>query len=78
MGATQDFAARFGDRNVSYFGLIAVGRDAWLSHPREQQRWDWRSKKVVVNSLTIRLVTYDQLYRDMAATLRAFAVHLPS
>ncbi len=72
MAATQDFTARFGAPQMSYFGLIVIGRDSWLVHPREQQRWEWRSRKVLVNSLPVRFVTYDRLYQDLADTLSGF------
>lgn len=77
MAHTSDFTARFGSPHAVYFGLLVVGRDIWLSHPREQRRWDWRAQKVLVNSLPVRCVTYDQLYRDLRDTLNLFsgAVH---
>jgi hypothetical protein len=75
MAHTSDFTARFGGPHVRYFGLLVIGRDAWLSHPRERQRWDWRNRKVLVNSLPVHCVTYDELYRDMADRLAQFPVH---
>ncbi len=48
---------------------MVIGWDSHLAHPREQQRWHWRAVKVLVNSLPIRFVTYDQLYADLASEL---------
>ena len=66
---TDDFEARFGRRRASYFGLLVVGRSLALSGPRERQRWDWRRQKVIVNSLPIIHVTYDELCEDLLARL---------
>ncbi len=65
MSRTDEFEARFGNRHSQYFGLLVIGRDEHLHHPREQNRWQWRSRKVAINGRAVRLATYDQLYRDM-------------
>jgi hypothetical protein len=72
MSRTDEFEARFGSRHVQYFGLLVAGRDQWLAHPRERKRWEWRSQKVLVNSLPVRCVTYDQLYGFLSDKLNAF------
>lgn len=72
MARTDEFEARFGARHVQYFGLLVVGRDAGLAHPRERRRWEWRSQRVVVNSLPVQCVTYDQLYAFLSDKLNAF------
>ncbi len=64
MSRTDEFETRFGSRHAQYFGLLVIGRDDQLPHPREQNRWQWRSRKVAINGRPVRLVTYDQLYRD--------------
>jgi hypothetical protein len=69
MAHTEEFEERFGARRASYFGLLVVGRDSLLAHARERRRWQWRSHKVLVNSLPIHLATYDQLYHDLASEL---------
>jgi hypothetical protein len=68
---TDDYEARFGGRHVSYFGLLVVGRSASLTSLQEQQRWAWRRRKVIINSLQILQFTYDELCRDLLATLEA-------
>jgi len=77
MARTDEFEARFGARHINYFGVLVVGRDEWLNHPRERRRWDWRSQKVVVNSLHIRCLTYDQLYRLLAERLNVVENPVP-
>jgi hypothetical protein len=69
MARTDEFESRFGARNIHYFGLLIAGRDAYLSHPRERRRWEWRAQKVIVNSLPILCVTYDQLHRLLSDKL---------
>lgn len=64
MARTDEFVARFGSRHASMFGLLIIGRDHLLAHPRERQRWDWRSRNVWIGRRPIRLVTYDEVYRD--------------
>src|SRR6266851_501325 len=69
MTGTDEFESRFGDKHIHYIGLLVAGRDAWLSSTRERRRWEWRSRKVVVNSLPIHCMTYDQLYEFLNAKL---------
>jgi hypothetical protein len=38
MAHTEEFEERFGNRRASYFGLLVIGRDSHLAHPREQRR----------------------------------------
>jgi hypothetical protein len=72
MARTDEFETRFGAKNIRYFGLLVIGRDEWLAHPRERRRWEWRSQKVVVNSLPVQCMTYDELYNLLADTLTTF------
>jgi hypothetical protein len=72
MARTDDFEARFGARNIRYSGLLVVGRDSALGQARERRRWEWRWQKVLVNSLPVQCVTYDQLHRDLSAHLEKF------
>lgn len=73
MARTDEFEARFGARAIQYFGLLVIGRDAHLSHPRERRRWEWRSQKVLVNSLPVLSLTYDQLYRLLFDKLNLYS-----
>lgn len=78
MAHTDEFETRFGGRHIQYFGLLVAGRDEALAHPRERRRWVWRSRKVVVNSLHILCVTYDQLYHFLFDKLDAIPQVIPS
>jgi hypothetical protein len=73
MARTDEFEARFGARHIQYFGLLVAGRDEELTHPRERRRWEWRSQRVIINSLPIHCMTYDQLYEFLAETLSVFS-----
>jgi hypothetical protein len=75
MERTDEFEARFGARHVDYFGMLVIGRDRLLSHPRERRRWEWRSRKVLVNGSAVRCLTYDEVYRLLEVRLadRLFA-----
>ncbi len=72
MTRTDEFEARFGARKVQYFGMLIAGRDAHLAHPRERRRWEWRSQKVLVNSLPILCVTYDQLHQLLSDKINLY------
>jgi hypothetical protein len=61
MASTEEFEARFGQRRIACAGLLVIGRDAHLDHPRDRKRWEWRRQKVVVNSLPLVHETYDGL-----------------
>jgi hypothetical protein len=65
MAQMDDFVARFGRRQAAYFGLLIVGRNTAFTSPREKQRWEWRRRKVLVNSLPILHLTYDELCDDL-------------
>jgi Domain of unknown function (DUF4263) len=69
MARTDEFEVRFGARNIRYFGLLIAGRDAHLAHPRERRRWEWRGQKVLVDSLPVWCVTYDQLWQFLSGKL---------
>ena len=63
MTATEDFRSRFGNSSIQAFGLIVIGRDESLKHPREEKRWRWRSTNTECGGSSIFCLTYDQLYR---------------
>lgn len=65
---TSDFKHRFGSDNISYHGLLIVGRSSTLSD-REGQRLKWRQDKTIVNSNRISIITFDQLYEDLNRVL---------
>jgi hypothetical protein len=71
MRKSDDFAARFGARSISYSGILVVGRDQYL-RPGERERLEWRRNNIVVASQKIECVTFDGLVEDLEARLKAF------
>jgi hypothetical protein len=63
---TQAFRNRFGDNDAGFKGALVIGRDAGLTL-EDQQRLDWRSSHVVVESRHVQVMTYDRLARDLRA-----------
>jgi hypothetical protein len=68
MEKSDEYAARFGRRTISYEGLLVIGRDRHLDL-RERLRLEWRSETTVISSRKIICVTFDDL-------LRRFQSHL--
>lgn len=66
---TNDFKHRFNVENISYHGLLIVGRSSSLAS-REMERLKWRQDKTVVNSNRISILTFDQLHADLDRRLR--------
>jgi hypothetical protein len=71
MKKSDDFAARFGGRSISYTGILIVGRDQYLL-PGERERLEWRRSHVTVASQTVQCVTFDGLADDLEARLKTF------
>jgi hypothetical protein len=42
-------------------GLLVIGRDRFLQRSGMTQRFEWRRKHTVINSLHIHCVTFDEL-----------------
>jgi len=68
---TGDFAHRFGGPDVSFSGMLVIGRRSFVTG-RERQRFRWRSSRVVVNSNVVRCLTFDDLYDELDALLTTF------
>jgi hypothetical protein len=68
MQKTDEFEGRFGKRTIEYFGLLVVGKDEVLG-PKEMRRLAWHQEKVIVNSIKVYCVTFDQLYNDLKERL---------
>lgn len=71
LAKTDDFAARFGARSISYTGILVIGRDEYLQ-PGEKERLEWRRNHVVVASQHIQCVTFDRLLEDLLGRLETF------
>ena len=63
MRVTNDFLHVFGRRDVSFSGLIVIGKDMKLD-PQEEIRLKWRQDKVMVDSKGISVLSYDDFLRD--------------
>lgn len=55
-----------------YYGLLIIGRDEFLTDPELQKRIDWRSNKILINSKTIFIYTYDHLYNILSSKISIF------
>jgi len=62
MSRSIDLENRFGSMHIRYFGLLVIGRDADLKEQQEHQRWDWWNTRIIVNSMPVVCMTYDQLH----------------
>ena len=55
-----------------YHGLLIIGRDKFLSNKELKKRIDWRSEKIIIDSKTIFIYTYDHLLRILKDKLEYF------
>ena len=51
---------RFDKARINYYGILIIGRSAFLSE-NEEKRLNWRRRHFVVNSQHIVIYTFDQL-----------------
>ena len=56
----SQIAKRFDKARINYYGILIIGRSAFLSE-NEQKRLAWRRRHFVVNSQHILIYTFDQL-----------------
>jgi hypothetical protein len=71
LGKSDDFAARFGARSISYTGILVVGRDQFF-RAGERERLEWRRRNVAVASQNVQCVTLDGLLEDLQGRLDTF------
>jgi hypothetical protein len=69
---TSQFGSIFGHENIEYYGMLVIGRDAFLSN-LEKMRLKWRLNRVLVDSRKIVCITFDQLARDIKDRLRLYS-----
>jgi hypothetical protein len=62
---------KFGGEDVTYTGILVVGRSSFLSD-EDQSRLNWRSDKMVLNSVPILCLTFDELYERLDNRLKLF------
>ncbi|BCL39104.1 Shedu immune nuclease family protein [Nostoc sp. MS1] len=53
----------FGSENIEIYGILVIGRDAFISDI-DKARLEWRLNKVLVDSHKVICITFDQLARD--------------
>ncbi|MBD2459815.1 DUF4263 domain-containing protein [Oscillatoria sp. FACHB-1407] len=61
---TNRFEEYFGRRQISYTGLLVIGRDHFVHESGLMQRFRWRSSKTVINSKLLHCMTFDQLLEE--------------
>lgn len=61
---TRDFRSKFGGEDITYIGLLVIGRTADISD-KDKSRLSWRSDKMIVNSIPILCLTFDELYERL-------------
>jgi hypothetical protein len=59
-----DYVDAFGGERPNIVGVLVIGRSTSLSTMLRKDRWEWRRNKIKVDSFTVTLVTFDELYRD--------------
>jgi hypothetical protein len=60
---TTEFASRFGGA-IEYNALLIIGRGGSFG-TREDRRWKWRQRSVVVDNKHINCITYDDLHEAL-------------
>jgi len=66
---TNKFEDYFSNSNISYTGLLAIGRDCHLQKRGLSKRFNWRREKTVVNSKSLPCFTFDELLLNMTEKL---------
>uniref|UniRef100_B8HR01 Shedu protein SduA C-terminal domain-containing protein n=1 Tax=Cyanothece sp. (strain PCC 7425 / ATCC 29141) TaxID=395961 RepID=B8HR01_CYAP4 len=71
---TNKFEEYFGYSQISYTGLLVIGRDQFIQQTGLMKRFRWRSSKTIINSRPLHCMTFDQLLaesREKLSTLKA-------
>ncbi|BAZ28816.1 hypothetical protein NIES4074_12510 [Cylindrospermum sp. NIES-4074] len=61
----------FESENIEFYGILIIGRDAFIS-PLDKARLKWRLNKVLVDSRKVICITFDQLARDIRDRLSLY------
>jgi len=69
--STRDFRLKFGGEDVTYIGVLVVGRSHFVNE-KNKSRLNWRSDKMIINSVPILCLTYDELYFKLNSRLQLF------
>jgi Domain of unknown function (DUF4263) len=71
---TNKFEEYFGYREISYTGLLVIGRDRYIRQSGLMQRFRWRSSKTIINSKPLHCMTFDQLLEESMEKLSTLKV----
>lgn len=66
---TNKFEEYFGHRQITYTGLLFIGRDKFIQQSGLMQRFRWRSSKTIINSKPLHCMTFDQLLEELIEKL---------
>lgn len=69
--STADFVNTFGNRRATFQALIIIGKDMNLS-PQEIDRLNWRVDRTKIDSNSISIVSFNQLWEDLDFWLGAY------
>lgn len=59
----------FGSSDITFQGVLIIGRDHFLKQQGMQRRFDWRVTNTTIKSRPIHCMTFDKLYREMIGRL---------
>jgi hypothetical protein len=71
---THKFEEYFGHPQISYTGLLVIGRDQFLQQAGLMRRFSWRSHKTIINSKPLHYMTFDQLFEESVEKLSTLKV----
>jgi len=70
--STSDFRRAFGESEITTFHcLIIIGKDMNLRRS-EKDRLNWRIQKTMINSISIKVISFDELFSDCDAWLKRY------
>lgn len=69
---TTEFESRFIEKQIDYYGLLIIGRNVDINDVKENNRLNYRTKKVIVDNKPIHCITYDQLFEDLKEKYETF------
>ena len=74
MERTSRFQEHFGANEVSYDGLLVIGRDSFVKEAGGHHRLRWRKDKTVVNSRRLHCLTFDALANELQGRHESYSL----
>lgn len=62
---TFKFSEHFGQTDITYDGLLVIGRNEFLKEANGANRLKWRKEKTIINSARIHCITFDELFEEL-------------